>query len=70
MPELSVEMILYALLLVHGLAAVVVNATDTPADDHIVGKAYRVLEIVAGVFGYKVKQLPGEAEMIAEELEE
>lgn len=41
-------------------AEVVVNTTDTPADNKYVGKFYSILEKVAGIWGYKAKQLPGE----------
>lgn len=44
----------------HGIAVLIVNTTDTPADDAIVGKAYVWLERLAGIWGYKAKQLPGE----------
>lgn len=48
------------LISLHALAVVIVNLTDTPADDEFVGKAYKVIEILAGIFGDKAKQLPGE----------
>jgi hypothetical protein len=33
----------------HGLALVICNLTKTPKDDHIVGSAYKVIEVVAGI---------------------
>lgn len=47
----------------HAIALVIVNATDTPADDEVLGKVYRILEMAAGLFSVKVKQLPGEAKV-------
>jgi len=43
----------------HALALAVVALTPTPRDDRIVGKAYRVIEYVAGVIG-RAKDQPGE----------
>lgn len=43
------------------LAQLIVNLTPTPKDDEFVGKAYRWLEKVAGIWGYKAKLLPGES---------
>ena len=39
-----------ALFAVHAAAVVIVNMTPTPTDDEIVGKAYKVLEMAAGIF--------------------
>lgn len=39
-----------ALFAVHAAAVVIVNMTPTPKDDEIVGKAYKVLEMAAGIF--------------------
>lgn len=44
----------------HALAVAVVNLTPTPKDDEIVGKVYKVVEVVAGVVTRKAKSLPGE----------
>lgn len=41
--------ILSGLLAAHGLALFIVNLTETPKDNRIVGRVYRVLEWVAGV---------------------
>ena len=38
------------LFAVHAAAVVIVNMTPTPKDDEIVGKAYKVLEMAAGIF--------------------
>lgn len=45
----------------HSLALAIVNLTPTPRDDEIVGKVYKVIELVAGVVTRKAKELPGEA---------
>lgn len=41
--------ILAALLAIHAAAVAIVNLTPTPKDDAIVAKAYRVIEILAGI---------------------
>jgi hypothetical protein len=41
---------------VHVLALAIVNLTPTPKDNEIVAKAYKVVEVVAGLFSAKVKQ--------------
>jgi len=38
------------LLAAHGLAVAIVNLTPTPADDAIVGKLYKPIEWLAGIF--------------------
>lgn len=38
----------------------IVNLTSTPKDDAFVGKAYRVVEAIAGLWTSKAKQKPGE----------
>jgi hypothetical protein len=50
----------------HAVALVIVNATDTPADDEALAKVYRVLEMAAGLFSIKAKQFPGEAKVVEE----
>lgn len=51
-------------------AMAIVNTTDTPKDDEIVGKVYRVLELIAGiVVSDRAKQFPGEVTEIMEEAE-
>lgn len=42
-------------------AQVVVNLTPTPKDNDIVGKLYKWLERIAGIWGYRAKMLPGES---------
>lgn len=54
------ETIVAVLFALHGLALAVVNLTATPKDDEFVGKAYKVIEIIAGI-GRKAKELPAEA---------
>lgn len=44
----------------HALALAIVNLTPTPRDDEILGRVYRVVEMVAGLFTDTVKTLPGE----------
>jgi hypothetical protein len=41
-------------------AEIIVNFTSTPMDDKYIGKFYSLLEKVAGIWGYKAKELPGE----------
>lgn len=67
MDFLSIESVLFYALLLHGFAVAVVNVTPTPTDDKWVGKFYKLIEIAAGLFGKKVKELPGEGELIEEE---
>lgn len=38
-----------ALFAIHAAATVIVNLTPTPADDKVVAKYYRVIEILAGI---------------------
>jgi len=56
----NVDGILAVLFAVHALAVAVVNLTPTPRDDEIVGKVYKAIEFLAGVFGRTAKELPGE----------
>ena len=51
----------------HGVAVVIVGMTATPEDNKWVGKAYKVIEMLAGVFG-RAKELPGEAKMREEQV--
>jgi len=41
---------------VHILALAIVNLTPTPKDDEIYGKAYKVVEKLAGIFSGLAKQ--------------
>lgn len=41
--------IVAALFAIHAAALAIVNLTPTPKDDEFVGKAYRVIEILAGL---------------------
>lgn len=45
-----------ALLALHTAAVAIVNLTPTPKDNEIVGKAYKVIEIIAGILTRKAKQ--------------
>jgi hypothetical protein len=56
----NLEAILAAILGLKLLAQAVVNATHTPADDAAVAKFYRVIEVVAGIWSPRAKELPGE----------
>lgn len=49
-----------SLIALHALAVAVVNLTPTPKDDEILAKIYKVVEVFAGLFTNKAKQLPGE----------
>jgi hypothetical protein len=40
----------------HGAALVIVNITKTPKDDVVVAKAYKLLEILAGIVTPRAKQ--------------
>jgi hypothetical protein len=40
----------------HGAALVIVNLTKTPKDDEFVAKAYKLIEIVAGIVTPRAKQ--------------
>lgn len=41
--------ILAVLFAMHALAVTIVNLTPTPKDDDVVAKAYRLIEILAGL---------------------
>lgn len=43
-------------LILHAIAQVVVNVTPTPDADHPVAKAYKVIELLAGVITPLVKK--------------
>lgn len=51
-----IEVLGLVIIGLHGAALAVVNATDTPKDNTSKGKAYRLLEIAAGVITRKVKK--------------
>ena len=44
------------------VAQIIVNFTDTPKDNEILGKLYKWVERAAGIWGVKAKQLPGETD--------
>jgi hypothetical protein len=52
--------ILAIILATQTVATLIVNLTPTPTDDLIVGKVYKVIETVAGIFTRTAKELPGE----------
>lgn len=52
-----IDVVLGGLVAAHGLALFIVNLTDTPKDNDLVGKAYRYIELMAGIVkASKVKQ--------------
>lgn len=51
-----VEVAGLVILGLHGAAIALVNATETPAPTSRLGKAYRVLEVLAGIVSVKAKQ--------------
>ena len=63
------ESIAATMLAVMALASAIVNLTETPDDDAILGKVYPYVEYLAGIFTSKAKQLPGEAALLAAEAE-
>lgn len=44
-----------AIATVHLAAVAIANLTPTPKDDEIIGKVYRVVEILAGIVSPKAK---------------
>lgn len=50
------------------VAQIIVNLTPTPKDDEFVGKAYKWLERIAGIWGYRAKMLPGETLVTKEDV--
>lgn len=56
------EGVVATLVALHALAIAVVNLTPTPKDDEILGKVYRVVEVVAGLFTKQSKELPDKGE--------
>jgi len=49
------DVIFDLLLALHGVALVIVNITKTPADNAVLGKAYKSLEVIAGLIGRRAK---------------
>jgi hypothetical protein len=47
----------------HLLALAIVNITPTPADNILYGRVYKVIEVLAGVLGRRIKEFPGEAQL-------
>lgn len=48
--------IIDVLVLLHAAALIIVNLTPTPKDDNLLAKGYRVIELMAGIIGARVKQ--------------
>lgn len=53
--NLDIEGWIAVVLAAHGLAIAVVNLTPTPKDDEFLRKAYKVVEVLAGLFTRKAK---------------
>ena len=51
-----IDTILALILALKTAATIIVNLTPTPKDDEIVAKAYRVIEVIAGLWTGKAKQ--------------
>ena len=50
------------LVATHAFAVAIVNLTPTPADNRIVGRVYKWVERIGGVFTETAKEKPGERE--------
>jgi len=60
--------ILLALLGTKAAAMAIVNTTDTPKDDNIAGKVYKVVEVIAGIVApERAKQFAGELDKVKED---
>jgi len=57
------EVIGLVLGIIHALALAYVNMTPTPDDNTAYGKIYKVIEMLAGVFGVTIKEFPRSREM-------
>lgn len=44
-----IEQLLVVLFAIHALALAIVNLTDTPKDNEVVAKYYKILEVLAGI---------------------
>lgn len=58
----NIDAILAVLAGLHALAIAITNLTPTPRDDKLVGEIYKVIEVMAGIFGRRAKEWPGEKE--------
>jgi hypothetical protein len=59
MPEHLLEhaqQLIILLLAGHGLALAICNMTETPKDDEFVAKAYRLIEVFAGIVTARAKR--------------
>lgn len=53
-----IDTALEILLALHGIALVIVNFTDTPKDNELLARLYRMIEFIAGIVRpNKVKQV-------------
>jgi len=59
----NLETVLAVILAAKVAAEAIVNLTPTPKDDKVVGKFYKVIEAIAGIFSVKAKEFPGSKEM-------
>lgn len=57
----NLDAIFIALAAIHAAAVAITNLTPTPADDAVVSKVYRWIEVAAGVVTRRAKELPGES---------
>lgn len=46
------------IIALHGFAVAIVNLTPTPADDRWLGKSYKLIEALAGIFSAAAKAPP------------
>ena len=54
----NMNAIVAILLALHGLAVVIVNLTPTPADDKVLGKVYKLIELIGGLWTKRAKDPP------------
>jgi|14BtaG_2_1085337.scaffolds.fasta_scaffold02054_6 hypothetical protein len=57
---MDTEAIVTAIVAAHALAVAIVNLTPTPKDNALLGKAYKVIEVVAGIVTSTAKQVADE----------
>ncbi len=56
MKDVSLSDLIEIILALHGAAVLIVNLTDTPKDDDLMGRFYRGVELLAGIFTPLVKR--------------
>lgn len=49
MKDVSLSDLIEIILALHGAAVLIVNLTDTPKDDDLMGRFYRGVELLAGI---------------------